>query len=119
MQECSVFSKAKVKISCDDWDYDSPQLLYNLITILRVMKLKENERNIAASMEHHLEKWKAKEDFKAKYKSVVEYAKHVLKLDVSEDEILKIITNSYTNDFSHTFPSGNQVQLFRKDKLSI
>jgi len=109
--ECSVFSKAKVKISCDDWDYDSPQLLYNLITILRVMKLKENERNIAASMEHHLEKWKAKEDFKAKYKSVVEYAKHVLKLDVSEDEILKIITNSYTNDFSHTFPSGNQVHL--------
>ena len=61
-------------------------------------------------MENHLEIWKEKEDFRSKYSLIVDYVLNVLKLAVSEDDILKIITSSYTNDFSFILPSGNQVR---------
>ena len=61
-------------------------------------------------MENHLEIWKEKEDFRSKYSLIVDYVLNVLKLAVSEDDILKIITSSYTNDFSFILPNGNQVR---------
>jgi len=109
--ECAVFASKKVKLSCKGWDYNTPQPIYNLITVLRVRAMGVEEKKVADSMEHHLDKWKAKEGFKEKYKVVVDYALNTLKLDMTEDDILSIITNSYTNDFSHSCPSGNQVHL--------
>ena len=104
-----MFARKKVKLSCKGWDYTSPQPIYNLITVLRVRAMGAEEKKVADSMEHHLDRWKAKEGFKEKYKVVVDYALNTLKLDMTEDDILTIITNSYTNDFSHSCPSGNQV----------
>ena len=71
----------------------------------------KEQKKVADSMEHHLDQWKDKEGFVEKYKVVVDYVLDTLKLSMTEDEILHIITNSYTNDFSHTFPSGNQVKI--------
>jgi len=109
--ECSTFASAGVKLSCKGWDYISPQPIYNLVTILRVRAMGTVENKVADSMEHHLHRWKNREEFMDNYKLVVDYALETLKLDMSEDDILKIITNSYTNDFSHILPSNNQVHL--------
>ena len=110
-----------MKLSCKGWDYNTPQPIYNLITVLRVRAMGVEEKKVADSMEHHLDKWKAKEGFKEKYKVVVDYALNTLKLDMTEDDILSIITNSYTNDFSHSCPSGNQVTviLFARANLFL
>ena len=75
-----------------------------------MLKLGRGSRKIAQSLENHLEIWKEKEDFKSKYSLIVDYVLNVLKLAVSEDDILKIITSSYTNDFSFILPNGNQVR---------
>jgi len=109
--ECSVFSSSKVKLSCKGWNYATPKPIYNLVTVLRVRAMGKEQKKVADSMEHHLDQWKDKEGFIEKYKVVVDYVLDTLKLSMTEDEILHIITNSYTNDFSHTFPSGNQVHL--------
>ena len=77
--------------------------------MIRVWKLPEKFKQIAESLEDHLDVWKRDNEFMTKYRKVVEYIKTVLKLDISEDEALKVITRSYTNDFSHTLPNGNQV----------
>ena len=106
-----MFANSKVKLSCKGWDYNSPKPIYNLVTVLRVRAMGTEQKKVADSMEHHLDRWKDKEGFKDKYKVVVDYAMDTLKLDMTEDEILQIITNSYTNDFSHSFPSGNQVRI--------
>jgi predicted transcriptional regulator len=106
-----MFANSKVKLSCKGWDYNSPKPIYNLVTVLRVIAMGTEQKKVADSMEHHLDRWKDKEDFKDKYKVVVDYALDTLKVDMTEDKILQIITNSYTNDFSHTFPSGNQVRI--------
>eukprot|EP00092_Neocalanus_flemingeri_P005018 GFUD01005395.1.p1 GENE.GFUD01005395.1~~GFUD01005395.1.p1 ORF type:complete len:523 (+),score=168.51 GFUD01005395.1:74-1570(+) len=110
-KECSTFASCGVRLSCKGWDYTSPQPIYNLVTVLRVRAMKIEEKEVADSMEHHLKRWKEREGFTDKYKTVVDYALNTLKLDMTKDDILEIITNSYTNDFSHTFPSGNQVHL--------
>ena len=75
-----------------------------------MLKLGRGSRKIAQSLENHLEIWKEKEDFRSKYSLIVDYVLNVLKLAVSEDDILKIITSSYTNDFSFILPNGNQVR---------
>ena len=97
----------------DPKSWRSDEAWYSLITILRVLKLRGKKREIVNTMEDHLKTWKQKESFKCKYSHVVDYALNVLKLDVSEDEILKTITRSYTNDFSFMMPTGNEVTIIQ------
>ena len=75
----------------------------------RVSKLEERQRRISSSLEDHLEVWRRDPEFLAKYRLVVDYIRTTLRLDMTEDTILRVITSSYTNDFSHTLPNGNQV----------
>ena len=93
----------------DPQSWRSDEAWYSLITILRMLKLRGKKREIANNMEDHLKAWKENENFRCKYSHVVDYALNVLKLDVTEDDILKTITSSYTNDFSFMMPTGNQV----------
>ena len=75
----------------------------------RVCQLEERQRRISSSLEDHLEVWRRDPEFLAKYRLVVDYIRTTLRLDMTEDTILRVITSSYTNDFSHTLPNGNQV----------
>ena len=86
------------------WVYEISPILYS-----RVSVLDERLKTIASSLEHHLDVWKKKDDFLQSYKAVVDYIQIILKMDLTEDEILRVITSSYTNDFSHTLQNGNQV----------
>ena len=72
----------------------------------------EKSRRISECLEDHLDVWRSDPEFMAKYKVVVDYIRNILKLDLEEDKILRVITSSYTNDFSHTLPNGNQVITF-------
>lgn len=107
--ECSIFSSRGLKVDPQSWRSD--EAWYSLITILRMLKLRGKKREIANNMEDHLKTWKENENFRCKYSHVVDYALNVLKLDVTEDDILKTITSSYTNDFSFMMPTGNQIHL--------
>ena len=71
--------------------------------------LDDRLKTIASSLEYHLDVWKKKDEFIQSYKAVVDYIQKILKMDLTEDEILRVITSSYTNDFSHTLQNGNQV----------
>ena len=71
----------------------------------------EKSKRITEFLEDHLEVWRGDLEFMAKYKVVVDYIRNTLKLNLDEDKILRVITSSYTNDFSHSLPSGNQAQL--------
>lgn len=42
---------------------------------------------------------------------IVAYALETLKLNAAEDDILQIICNSYTNDFSHNSPGSGEVHM--------
>ena len=42
---------------------------------------------------------------------IVNFILNVLKLDYTQYDVLRVITNSYTNDFSYTMENGNQVSL--------
>ena len=119
MKECSIFSSRGIKLSEKSWNNAQENQLYSLITILRVFKLKRKLRDITETMENHLEIWKEKEDFPEKFRFVVDFVIKVLKLQLSEDAILKIITRSYTNDFSYNLPNGSQVTIYyeRSDKV--
>ena len=75
----------------------------------RVSQLEERQRRISSSLEDHLEVWRRDPEFLAKYRLVVDYIRTTLRLDMTEDTILRVITSSYTNDFSHTLSNGNQV----------
>ena len=72
----------------------------------------EKSRRISECLEDHLDVWRSDPEFMAKYKVIVDYIRNILKLDLEEDKILRVITSSYTNDFSHTLPNGNQVIAF-------
>ena len=75
-----------------------------------MFNLEEKNKRIAEHLEDHLHVWKSKNDFSSKYQNVVDYVQDVLKLKMSTDSILRIISSSYTNDFSHNLPNGNQVE---------
>ena len=102
--------------------------MYNLITVLRlcliiicrtfgfivfsrVFNMTEKSKRITDFLEDHLEVWREDPEFMAKYKVVVDYVRNTLKLNLNEDKILRVITSSYTNDFSHSLANGNQAQL--------
>ena len=106
-----MFAEKKVKIDTKNWDFsgETVQPMYNLVTVLRVRSMGTKQKKIASLMEHHTEQWKARDGFVEQYKSIVDYAINTLKIESTENEILEIISNSYTNDFSQTLPNGNQV----------
>ena len=71
----------------------------------------EKSKRITDFLEDHLEVWREDPEFMAKYKVVVDYVRNTLKLNLNEDKILRVITSSYTNDFSHSLANGNQAQM--------
>ena len=83
----------------------------NIVSVSRVFNMTEKSKRITEYLEDHIEIWRGDPEFMAKYKVVVDYIRNILKLDLDEDRILRVITSSYTNDFSHTLPHGNQAQL--------
>ena len=92
------------------WDYSDKQTLYNMIPFLRFTKLKDNHRLVAQSLEDHLDWWLDDKEFLENYNPVVNFILNVLKLDYTQDDVLRVITNSFTNDFSYTMENGNQVR---------
>ena len=79
-----------------------------------MFQLDDRLKRVANSLEHHLEVWRKKDEFLKSYKVVVDYIQNILKMNLTEDEILRVITSSYTNDFSHTLQNGNQVESTHK-----
>ena len=77
----------------------------------RVFNMTEKSKRITEYLEDHIEVWRGDPEFMAKYKVVVDYIRNILKLRLDEDKILRVITSSYTNDFSQTLSNGNQAQL--------
>ena len=91
------------------WNYGDTQPLYNMIPFLRFSKLTDNYKDIANSLEDHLDWWMKDSEFMEKYQPAVNYIINTLKMNVTEQDILRVISSSYTNDFSHTLHNGNQV----------
>lgn len=79
--------------------------------MFRVLNLTEKSKRITEYLEDHLEVWQEDQEFLAKYKVVVDYIQNILKLRLEEETILRVITSSYTNDFSQTLGNGGQAQL--------
>ena len=71
----------------------------------------EKSKRITEYLEDHLEVWREDPEFMSKYKIVVDYIRNILKLRLDEDTILRVVTSSYTNDFSQTLANGGQAQL--------
>ena len=82
-----------------------------IFSVSRVLNMTEKSKRITEFLEDHLDVWRGDLEFMAKYKVVVDYVRNTLKLNLDEDKILRVITSSYTNDFSHSLPNGNQAQL--------
>ena len=101
------------------WDYAEKQPLYNMIPFLRFTKLKDNHRLIAQSLEDHLEWWMEDREFLENYKPVVNFIINNLHLDYSQEDVLRVITNSYTNDFSFNMDNGNQVRTTSFDLVHL
>jgi len=104
-QECRVFKEKGRKVDCSDWDFEEPQALYTVVTVLRVLGLKEKDAKVSASMESHLVLWKKRPEF-AKYSQTVSYIRDFLGVKADESKILSIIASSFTNDFSHRDPGA-------------
>ena len=79
--------------------------------MFRVLNLTEKSKKITEYLEDHLEVWQEDQEFLSKYKVVVDYIQNILKLRLEEETILRVITSSYTNDFSQTLVNGGQAQL--------
>jgi len=104
-QECAVLSKWN--IDTRKWQYDQVQPLYDVVTVLRTLALTEDKLKLYSLMQDHLNEWLASKEFVAKFQFVVDFLKEH-KPSIREDDIWRVFAVSFTNDFTHTFSTGNQ-----------
>ena len=101
--ECQYFVKNGIDIEKEQFKFGEIEQFYDTVSVLRILG---HNDDCFQMLESHLSKWKSKPGWIQEHSQVISDLKTKLKITLSEDEILEIFGQCYTNDFSVRVDGG-------------
>ncbi len=103
--ECHLFQKCHVKIEPNEISFDGPMRIYDVITPLRMLALRDqgNGQKWAQlrNLESHKDKWEQQTGWREQLDHAIKFMLETMKLPgVDEVLILELFGIAYVNDFS-------------------
>ena len=109
--ECSYFSSKGIRVDASKMNFDgvTPEPLYDAISPLRVLLLREQDpaaHAAFAALQTHLEEWDSPQ-WRRDHEQVLRVLREQFEMkDLGEEDLLAIYGAFYTNDFSVRIDNG-------------